>query len=77
HNLIREETVYQSTNSIKKLMEAKNIVKKVNDSFGNDELLNKIAMNLMEPKLEKWLNDNLPKLVEEIVRTEIEKIIPK
>jgi len=77
HNLIHEETIYQSTNSIKKLMEAKNIVKKINDSFGNDELLNKIAMNLMEPKLEKWLNDNLPKLVEEIVRTEIEKIIPK
>ncbi|MFZ9470516.1 MAG: DUF2497 domain-containing protein, partial [Rickettsiales bacterium] len=77
HNLINEETIYQSTNSIKKLMEAKNIVKKVNDSFANDELLNKIAMNLMEPKLEKWLNDNLPNLVEEIVRKEIEKIIPK
>ena len=77
HNLIHEETIYQSTNSIKKLMEAKNIVKKVNDSFANDELLNKIAMNLMEPKLEKWLNDNLPNLVEEIVRQEIEKIIPK
>ena len=31
----------------------------------------------MEPKLEKWLNENLPNLVEEIVRKEIEKIIPK
>jgi len=34
-------------------------------------------MNLMEPKLEKWLNDNLPELVENIVREEIEKIVPK
>lgn len=76
HNLIHEETIYQSTNSIKKLMEAKNIVKKVNNSFTNDELLTKIAVNIMEPKLEKWLNDNLPNLVEEIVRKEIEKIIP-
>ncbi len=77
HSLIHEETIYQSTNSIKKLIEAKDIVKKINESFGNNELLNKIAINLMEPKLEKWLNENLPNLVEEIVRKEIEKIIPK
>jgi len=77
HSLIHEETIYQSTSSIKKLIEAKDTVKKINESFGNNELLNKIAINLMEPKLEKWLNENLPNLVEEIVRKEIEKIIPK
>jgi len=31
----------------------------------------------MEPRLEKWLNENLPNLVEKIVREEIRKIIPK
>ena len=57
-------------------MEAKNLVNSVG-KFSQDETLTKIAMNLMEPKLEKWLNDNLPSLVENIVREEIEKIVPK
>ena len=76
YNLIREEAVYQASNSMKKLMEAKNLVNNVGN-FARDETLTKIAVSLMEPKLEKWLNDNLPSLVENIVREEIEKIVPK
>jgi cell pole-organizing protein PopZ len=76
YNLIREEAVFQASNSMKKLMEAKNLVNNVGN-FARDETLTKIAVSLMEPKLEKWLNDNLPTLVENIVREEIEKIVPK
>ena len=76
YNLIREEAVFQASNSMKKLMEAKNLVNNVGN-FARDETLTKIAVSLMEPKLEKWLNDNLPSLVENIVREEIEKIVPK
>ena len=76
YNLIREEAVFQATNSMKKLIEAKNLVNNIGN-FARDETLTRIAVNLMEPKLEKWLNDNLPSLVENIVREEIEKIVPK
>ena len=76
YNLIREEAVFQASNSMKKLIEAKNLVNNVGN-FARDETLTKIAVSLMEPKLEKWLNDNLPSLVENIVREEIEKIVPK
>ena len=76
YNLIHEETIYQASNSMKKLMEAKNLVNNIGN-FARDETLTKIAINLMEPKLEKWLNDNLPLMVENIVREEIEKIVPK
>ena len=76
YNIIHEEVAYQAQNSIKKLMEAKNLVGSVN-SFVHDQVLTKVAVSLLEPKLEKWLNDNLPNLVEEIVRQEIEKIMPK
>ena len=76
YNLIHEETIYQATNSMKKLMEAKNLVNNIGN-FARDETLTKIAVNLMEPKLEKWLNENLPLMVENIVRKEIEKIVPK
>ena len=76
YNLIKEEVVYQASNSMRKLMEAKNLVNNVG-KFSQDETLTKIAMNLMEPKLEKWLNENLPLMVENIVREEIQKIVPK
>jgi cell pole-organizing protein PopZ len=76
YNLIHEETIYQASNSMKKLMEAKNLVNNIGN-FARDETLTKIAINLMEPKLEKWLNENLPLMVENIVREEIEKIVPK
>jgi len=76
YNLIHEETIYQASNSLKKLMEAKNLVNNIGN-FARDETLTKIAVNLMEPKLEKWLNENLPLMVENIIREEIEKIVPK
>lgn len=43
----------------------------------NSSAFSELAVQLMEPKLEKWLNDHLANLVEEIVREEIKKIIPK
>lgn len=76
YNLIHEETIYQANNSIKKLVDAKNMIKSVNN-FTHNDILNKIAISLMEPKLEKWLNENLPQLVEDIVKQEIDKIVPK
>ena len=76
YNLIREEAVFQASSSMKKLIEAKNLVNNIGN-FARDETLTRIAVSLMEPKLEKWLNDNLPSLVENIVREEIEKIVPK
>jgi hypothetical protein len=76
HNLINEETVFQANESIRRLIDAKQMIKNVGN-FAQNEILNKIAITLMEPKLEKWLNENLPQMVEEIVRQEIDKIIPK
>jgi len=76
NSLLKEEVIYQANNSLRKLAEAKNLVTQINN-FADDEILVKIAMNIMEPKLEKWLNDNLPNLVEDIVRKEIEKIVPR
>ncbi len=67
----------KTSDSIKKLMNAKNTIANAN-SFANDpSAISEIAEQLLEPRLEKWLNENLPSLVERIVREEIKKIIPK
>lgn len=75
-SLIYNSTVMQTTESIKKLIDAKNVVAGIS-SFSQSPALSELAVQLMEPKLERWLNDNLPHVVEKIVREEIKRIIPK
>ncbi|MBM5782293.1 MAG: DUF2497 domain-containing protein [Pelagibacterales bacterium] len=74
--LITKDTLHQTTESIRKLMDASNVVSGIK-TFSQQTSFNEIALQLMEPKLEKWLNENLPELVEKIVREEISRIIPK
>jgi len=75
-SLLNPQIAGTITDSIKKLVDAKNVVSGVT-SFSKSEAFGDIAAQLMEPRLEKWLNENLPNLVEKIVREEIRKIIPK
>jgi len=75
-SLLSQQSAASVTDSIKKLVDAKNVVSGVT-SFSKSEAFSDIAAQLMEPRLEKWLNENLPSLVERIVRDEIKKIIPK
>ena len=77
-SLISEETLQQTTSSIRKLIDANNVLHGMKSfSNPNSSAFSELAVQLMEPKLEKWLNDHLANLVEEIVREEIKKIIPR
>ncbi len=76
NRVLKEETVRQVSDSVKKLVDAKNVVSGV-ASFSQSPALGEIAAHLMEPKIDKWFNENLPELVEKIVREEIKKLIPR
>ena len=71
-----ESTVRQVNDSVKRLIDAKNIVSGIS-SFSQGSAFGEIAAKLMESKLEKWCNEHLAELVEKIVSEEIKKIIPK
>lgn len=73
--ILSEKTIEQSRDTINQLFQAKEILPEINNF--NDAKLREIAIEILTPKLDKWLNNNLPKVVEEIVRHEIKKIIPK
>jgi cell pole-organizing protein PopZ len=75
-SVIYDSTVRQVNDSVKKLVDAKNVISGISN-FSQSPAFSELAINLMEPKLEKWLNQNLPDLVEKIVREEIKKMIPK
>ena len=40
----------------------------------NSQTLEDLVREILRPRLETWLDDNLPGLVERMVRTEIERI---
>ena len=73
---LRDSTMRQVNDSVRKLIDAKNVISGIS-SFSQGSAFSELAAQLMEPKLEKWFNQNLPELVEKIVREEIKKIIPK
>ncbi|MBM3579821.1 MAG: DUF2497 domain-containing protein [Alphaproteobacteria bacterium] len=74
--LLSEETVLQTTESVKRLLDAQNVISGI-ASFSQSPVLGELTAQLLEPKLERWLNENLAHVVENIVREEIKKIIPK
>jgi len=74
--ILHEEVIMQSTNSIQKLLDTKEMISGISN-FMQSPYPIEIAVQLMEPKLEKWMNENLSSIVEKIVRDEISKIIPK
>ncbi|WP_236870433.1 DUF2497 domain-containing protein [Candidatus Bandiella numerosa] len=62
------------------------IVNDENDDDNNNELgsalnnaksVEELVKEILRPELKKWLNDNLPAIVKQLVDNEIKKIIPK
>lgn len=74
--ILNDDVLVKTNSSIQKLIETKNMMAGINN-FMQSPYPAQIALQLMEPKLEKWLNENLANLVEKIVSEEIKKIIPK
>ncbi len=75
-SMLSDETVSQAQDSIKRLVDAKKVVSGIS-TFSKSPALAELAVEIMEPKLERWINEHLPEVVENIVREEIKKIIPK
>jgi hypothetical protein len=74
--ILHEDVILQSSNSIQKLLDAKSMMSGISN-FMQSPYPIEIAVQLMEPKLERWINENLAQIVEKVVREEISKIIPK
>ena len=74
--LIDENVILKTNQEISKLISTKEIINGVSN-FMESSYPIEIAVQLMEPKLEQWLNENLGAIVEKIVREEISKMISK
>jgi hypothetical protein len=75
-NLLKPAVKEQVENSLQKL-QAVNQVAENADSILNDSSLQGTIHKIIENKIETWLNNNLPLIVENIVASEIAKIIKK
>ena len=75
-NLLKPAMKEQVENSLQKL-QAVNQVAENADNILNDSKLQGTIHKIIENKIETWLNNNLPLIVENIVASEIAKIIKK
>ena len=74
--MIYESTLARTSKAIEKLTNAKNAVNYASKITQGSEM-QQIAAQIMEPKIERWINENLPDIVEKIVAQEIKKITTK
>lgn len=72
-NLVSENTKHFAKAEINKLNEAL----ESGEYRERSQSLDIIVNDLMRPLIKDWLDNNLPKIVENIVSDEIKKIIPK
>ncbi len=75
-NLLRPAAKEQVENSLQKL-QAVNQMAESADNILHDSNLQGTIHKIIENKIETWLNNNLPSIVENIVASEIAKIIKK
>ena len=45
--------------------------------FRSGETVEDLVTEMLKPMMKEWLDNNLPKLVEDVVQREIKKIMPK
>lgn len=80
-DMISKKVMDEAQQSIKKLVQAvpkkQEMLFERSPAFKSGETVEDMVMSILRPKLEQWFNENLPVMVEKIVREEIKKIIPK
>ncbi len=80
-DMISKKVMDEAQQSIKKLVQAvpkkQEMLFERSPAFRSGETIEDIVTSMLRPKLEQWFNENLPMMVEKIVREEIKKIIPK
>jgi cell pole-organizing protein PopZ len=74
HHLVSQNTKNYTETEVNKLKAA---LKAEQDTEQSGQSLNLLVNGLVQPLIKDWLDNNLPKIVENIVSEEIKKIIPK
>jgi len=75
---ISKEVTAKVNESIQKLVDTKNSIvdsSPIYSQYIQSSAFNELAMKLIEPKIERWLENNLPQIVERVVQNEIKKMI--
>jgi cell pole-organizing protein PopZ len=80
NNMISEDVAKKTTDSIKELISSipkkQQLLSSTAPAFKSGETIEDMVAALLSPRLEQWLNENLPVMVEKIVKEEIKKLIP-
>jgi len=81
NNMISDHVAKKTTDSIKELISSipkkQQLLSTQSPAFKSGQTIEDMVAELLAPRLEQWLNENLPSMVEKIVKEEIKKLIPQ
>ena len=76
--IISDDEEQESNFSLKKSeksdVDKKEVLESTEYGFGEENLVENLARELMRPMIKEWLDNNLPQLVERAVSREIERL---
>ena len=70
----KKETNSSLKKSEKSDVDKKEVLESTEYGFGEENLVENLARELMRPMIKEWLDNNLPQLVERAVSREIERL---
>ncbi len=73
--LISENSARDTTNTFKQFAKTAKVAVQENKR-PKVTTIEELVVEMMRPQLKKWLDENLPKLVQELVEKEIRRLIP-
>jgi cell pole-organizing protein PopZ len=74
--LISEEVLEASAKALKALVAEDKTIDKI-EEWGSKLTLEDLIVRMLKPELSRWLDKNLPTIIQKIVEKEIKKIMPK
>ena len=75
-SLLSSESAASASDNLKKFANVATSVYKNNPNYRSGKTVEQLVVEVMKPHLCKWLDDNLPSIVQNLVEKEIRRLLP-
>lgn len=75
-NLVSEKSTVETSNMLHQFAKVAKVVQESTKDTIKHRTLEDLVVEMMRPQLGKWLDENLPSLVKDLIEKEIKRLVP-
>lgn len=75
-NLVSEKSTVEASNMLQQFAKVAKVAHESTKDTIKNRTLEDLVVEMMRPQISKWLDDNLPSLVKNLIEKEIKKLVP-